>query len=210
LAAHEYASELLNLFDIRREKQTFTVHYLAWHLNPRNRAAKHRDYGDLTIIFNFFKEHYFPSDYTTLKAKYVKYKGIKSEFSILSLWEEDTIADFDMFWVIASDFNFLLANLANRLRTTPPNSVFSERAFSALKLQYSRLRVSLSLAKLSLLCFLYMNRRILDRKAMNYKRNIYDLTPEEKIEEKNDILDIKTEKESGNTINDNKKATEAE
>jgi hypothetical protein len=134
LAAHEHASELLDLFDVRREKQTSAVHYLAWHLDPRNRAAKHRDYGDLAIVFDFFKEHYSPSDYTTLKAEYVKYKGMKNEFSTPSLWEEDTIADFDMFWAIASDFSPLLANLADRLRTTPPNSVPSERAFSALKL----------------------------------------------------------------------------
>ena len=31
---------------------------------------------------------------------------------------------------------------------------------------------------------------------MGYKRNIYDLTPEEEIEEENDILDIETEEES--------------
>lgn len=81
MAAHEQASELLDLFDKRREKQISAVHYLAWHLDPRNQAAIHRDYGDLAIVFEFFKEYYSPADYTNLKAEYVKYKGRKSEFS---------------------------------------------------------------------------------------------------------------------------------
>lgn len=88
----------------------------------------------MAIVFNFFKEYYFPSDYTTLKAEYVKYKNMKSEFSILSLWEEDTIADFDMFWAIISDFSLFFVNLTNRLRITSPNSVFFERVFFAFKL----------------------------------------------------------------------------
>jgi hypothetical protein len=55
-----------------------------------------------------------------------------------------------------------------------------------------------------------MNRRVLDRKAIGYKRNIYDLIPEEKIEEKNDILNIKIEEENRDIINDNKEVTETE
>jgi hypothetical protein len=40
-----------------------------------------------------------------------------------------------------------------------------------------------------------MNRRVLDRKIMGYKRNIYDLTPDEEMEEKQEILDYETENE---------------
>jgi hypothetical protein len=38
-----------------------------------------------------------------------------------------------------------------------------------------------------------MNRRVLDRKIMGYKRNIYDLIPDEKIEEKQEILNHEIE-----------------
>jgi hypothetical protein len=40
-----------------------------------------------------------------------------------------------------------------------------------------------------------MNRRVLDRKIIGYKRNIYDLTPDEEIEEKQEILDYEAENE---------------
>ena len=48
-----------------------------------------------------------------------------------------------------------------------------------------------------------MNRRILDRAIIGYKRNIYDLTPMEKLEEEDDILDLKAEEERESTINGN-------
>jgi hypothetical protein len=55
-----------------------------------------------------------------------------------------------------------------------------------------------------------MNRRILDRKTISYKRNIYDLTPEKEIEKENDILDIETKEENKGTMNDNKETIETE
>jgi hypothetical protein len=108
-----------------------------------------------------------------------------------------------------SDFSLLFTNLAERLVFTPPNSVPSERAFSCLKLQYFRLRISLSLAKLDLFCFFYMNRRVLDRAIMGYKRNIYDLTPTEEMEEEENIFDLKIEEERGSIINGNEKVIKA-
>jgi hypothetical protein len=144
-------------------------------------------------IFDFFKEFYSKEDYTLIKNEYVQYKGRKGDYATLSLWEE--IDDYDTFWTIISDFSPRLANLAKRLNFTPLNSVLSERAFSALKLQHSQLRNSLSLAKLSFLYFLYINRRVLDRKIMGYKRNIYDLTPDEEIEEEQEILDHEAKNE---------------
>jgi hypothetical protein len=133
-----------------------------------------------------------------------KYKGRKSEFLTPSLWKEDTVKNYNMFWAIISNFSPLLTNLVNRLHFTPPNSVFSERAFFSLKLQYFRLLTSLSLAKLSFFYFFYINRRVLDRAVMSYKRNIYDLTPQEEMKEENDILDIKAEDKSGSTENESK------
>lgn len=43
---------------------------------------------------------------------------------------------------------------------------------------------------------------------MGYKRNIYELTPQEEMEE-NDILDIEAEDESGGIMEGNEEATKA-
>jgi hypothetical protein len=48
-----------------------------------------------------------------------------------------------------------------------------------------------------------MNRRVLDRAIIGYKRNIYDLTPMEELEEENDILDLEAEEERESIIDGN-------
>jgi hypothetical protein len=54
-----------------------------------------------------------------------------------------------------------------------------------------------------------MNRRVLDRAIIGYKRNIYDLTPMEELEEEDNILDLEAEEERESIINGNEKVTEA-
>jgi hypothetical protein len=53
-----------------------------------------------------------------------------------------------------------------------------------------------------------MNRRVLDRKTMGYKRTIYDLTPTEELAEENEILNQETITEREGTNEDEKKSTE--
>jgi hypothetical protein len=126
-----------------------------------------------------------------------------------SLWEKATINDPEMFWAIVSDFSPTLANFAKKLLNISPNSVPSERAFSVLKLQHISLRNRLSLTKLDYLYFLFMNRRVLDRKTMSYKRTIYDLTPTKKLAEENEILDQETIIEREGTNEDEEESTKA-
>jgi hypothetical protein len=54
-----------------------------------------------------------------------------------------------------------------------------------------------------------MNRRVLDRKIMGYKRTIYDLTPTEELAEENEILDQETITEREGTNEDEEESTEA-
>lgn len=54
-----------------------------------------------------------------------------------------------------------------------------------------------------------MNRRVLDRKAMGYKRTIYDLTSTEELAEENEILDQEAITERGSAMGNEEKATEA-
>jgi hypothetical protein len=53
-----------------------------------------------------------------------------------------------------------------------------------------------------------MNRRVLDRAIISYKRNIYDLIPIEELEEEDDILNLEAEEKRGGTIDRNKKMIE--
>jgi hypothetical protein len=54
-----------------------------------------------------------------------------------------------------------------------------------------------------------MNRRVLDRAIIDYKRNIYDLTPMEELEEEDDILNLEAEEKRESTINGNEEVIEA-
>jgi hAT family C-terminal dimerisation region len=55
----------------------------------------------------------------------------------------------------------VLAPLAIRILTTTANSVPSERAFSTMKLQHTKLRNRLSPTRVEKLVFIHINRRIL-------------------------------------------------
>jgi Protein of unknown function (DUF 659)/hAT family C-terminal dimerisation region len=210
LLNHEDRTELLRIFDERVVKQTSPCHYLAWHLHPRNAKAKYTDHGTVQGAFEFLGQYYSGNDLIVIRGEYLAYKKQRGEFSTPSLWETDAMENWEIFWAIASDFCPTLAHLAERLLTTPPNSVPSERAFSALKLQHTPLRNRLSLTKLDYLCFIYMNRRVLDRKAMGYKRTIYDLTPMEELAEENEILDHEATDECGVISEDEEEMEEVE
>jgi hypothetical protein len=57
--------------------------------------------------------------------------------------------------------------------------------------------------------FFYINRRVLDRAVIGYKRNIYDLIPTEKMEEEENILNLKIIIKRKGIINKNKKTIKA-
>jgi hypothetical protein len=67
-----------------------------------------------------------------------------------------------VFWRIHTDHYPDLAHLALRIFETIANSVASERAFSAMNLNYSKLRNQLSPAKAAKIVYIYMNQRALD------------------------------------------------
>ncbi len=85
------------------------------------------------------------------------------------------------------------------------NSVLCERAFIYIKLQYSRFRCNLFFIFIDKFCFLYINRRVLDRKKKGLKKkNIYILTPEEELQEEKYIIYIITPEDLRNAITDKK------
>ena len=53
-----------------------------------------------------------------------------------------------------------------------------------------------------------MNRRVLDRKIIDYKRTIYDLTPTKELAEENKILNQKIITERGGINKDEEESTE--
>ena len=84
----------------------------------------------------------------------------------------------------------------------------SERAFSALRLQHFRLRTRLTLIKIDLLTFIYVNRRILDRDTVEYKKNIEQLTEEEELQLEDEMLNLGTAGGSIQSEEDHTRTTE--
>ena len=83
-----------------------------------------------------------------------------------------------------------LAAFAKRLFRTPNNSVPSERAFSAMKLNSGKYRATMKLEKLDKLYFIHINRRILDRgdkKHNTFTKFYTELTDEQAVDLENDL-----------------------
>jgi len=190
---HEHHVDLLHIFNTRFAQQITDFHLAAYHLDPANIDSKPQDVSEYRSVFAVFTS-YSPSDqHSTLKTEFFKFKKRKGAFDDSDFWTDDTVKDPIMFWSIASAISPLLADFAERPFTAPPNSVPSERAFSAMNLQHSRLRMRLSVTKIDQLCFIHMNRRALYAQIYPYKRKLSELTTEEEVEIENILLEADVE-----------------
>jgi hypothetical protein len=111
-------------------------------------------------------------------------------FSRADLWEKELCSNPVLFWELAEAYGSKLATFALRVLNTPSNSVPSERSFSAMKLQHSRLRTSLSLTKIHKLCFIHVNRRVLNNSKWKYPKKLYELSEEEELMLENTLLEM--------------------
>jgi hypothetical protein len=182
LALQEQATSLLNEYDDRVEKQTSDIHLLAFHLNPANVDASYSKDGDIDRIATFMKDHAPTFEaYQAMKLQFVQYKGRRREFASEHLWEKQLVESPLDFWDYAASAGPVLADFAQRLLSTPPNSLPCERSFSCMKLQQNRLRTHLTIDKLDKLCFIHMNRRTLRRKLTDLKRTLHSLDENEEM-----------------------------
>ena len=95
------------------------------------------------------------------------------------------------FWEDCEDEGSILAKLASRLMLTIANSVPAERAFSTMNFTKSKLRNRLSAERTALLCFIFINCRVLERED----RTILALTDDE-LDQMEEDLAVLAEDES--------------
>ena len=97
------------------------------------------------------------------------------------------------FWDFSRIHSPHLAELAMRLFNCPATSVPCERAFSTMNLTHTKHRNRLSVEKVDRLCFVHINRKILDRGKEEFasiiKRRLEDLSVEEAVELETTILE---------------------
>lgn len=146
-------------FDKREQKQLRAFHYLAFYLDPttithtlHKQEDCYRAITDLTDSSDQAKE---------AQTEFVKFRAKISPFyPALPSWiHKDNPL---IFWEsIPSEL--CLKSIARRLYKAIANSVFSERGFSTMKLIHSTTRNRLKPEKVSKLCYIHINQRVLDR-----------------------------------------------
>jgi hypothetical protein len=75
-----------------------------------------------------------------------------------------------------------------RIFDTLANSVLSERSFSAINMIQSKKRNRLSIAKMSKLCYVYLNKKYLRKKKTKY----YEISYQEELQLENIIYELET------------------
>ena len=190
LSLQDESTDLLSTYAERFEKQTSEIHLMAFHLNPANQAASYKNPGELNKLMTFLKDHQDPEEHMQTRLQFLHYKSRRQEFAAEELWEEQWVANPMDFWTYAYTAGPELAVFAQRLLSTPPNSLPCERAFSCMKLHQNRLRTNLSLARLDKLCFIHMNRRTLKRKPSDLKRTLHSLNEDEEMAAEIDLAAV--------------------
>jgi hypothetical protein len=181
LALQNKFTDLLSTYAEGFERQTSEIHLMAFHLNPANQTAPYKNTGELNKLMTFLKDHQDPEEHMQTRLQFLHYKTRRQEFAAEELWEKQWVANLMDFWAYAYTAGPELAVFAQRLLSTPPNSLPCERAFSCMKLHQNRLRTYLTLARLDKLCFIHMNRRTLKRKPSDLKRTLHSLNEDEEM-----------------------------
>ena len=179
--------QLIELFDKRMKRQVKPLHWAAHFLNPLNVQFPTTIEQQNTVIY--YMNHFAPSRDIAVRAQrdFFTYRGRFGPFSVSNAsWKfEDPLT----FWYAQQGFTPELANIAIRLFRTPANSVSSERSFSVQNLIHSKFRNRLHPTRVNKLTFLYLNRRVLDRKPSE-KYQWSQLSREDELELENEVLDL--------------------
>jgi Protein of unknown function (DUF 659)/hAT family C-terminal dimerisation region len=162
--------QLKNFVYKRFETQTSSIHIAAHYINPQTVGDDEIGLGTSTSDCwqktCLFLQQYLPSqNYVKAVSQLEQFRRQEGVFNPSSyLWQLKT--DRIAFWDSASRHVPELGAIARRLVRTPATSVPSERAFSILNLMLNKLRNRLSNAKLDMLQYIYINKRILRRTSI--------------------------------------------
>jgi hypothetical protein len=168
-------------------------------------------------VLTFLKGHVPKNERLTLQREYLHYKAGSDEFAHSELWDKEVIEYPRDFWDLAATYAPTLASLARRLLRTTSNSVPCERAFSTMKLNHTRDRNRLKATTIDKLCFIHINRRVLDREEREARTtHIGDLKEAEEVELEDIMASLgdsrsrntEMEGEEGNTTQENAQGTQ--
>ncbi|KAF7173370.1 hypothetical protein CNMCM6106_007473 [Aspergillus hiratsukae] len=191
LKEHNASYDLLSVFKARRATQLLPIHLVAFHLDPKNVHLAF-NVGDQSAIFSFIKKH-TSEDHIRIQRDFLNFRRMREGFESRELWEREVVNDPHTFWQFASEYSPELADLALRIFDTPANSVPSERAFSTMNLTHTRHRNRLKVEKVDKICYIHINRRILDRNKIaveKVKKRIDQLDDEEALDLEESLPEI--------------------
>jgi hypothetical protein len=179
------SDNLIGVFNVRFPIQISELHLAAYYLFSVNSKAKYEGLEQPQIL-GFLKNHVSLSDRLTLQREYLYYKSYSDEFAHSELWEKEIIDFSRDFWDLAAVYASTLAFIARRLLRTTSNSVPCERAFSTMKLNHTCDRNRLSGTMIDKLCFIYINKKVLDKEGRDARiTHIADLKEAEEVELEN-------------------------
>jgi hypothetical protein len=153
---------LFQALETRRQLQIMDIHTTAFALDPAYVTTK-LQYSDMIQVEAFLKKNCTADDWSEIKsqfhdfrAKEGPYFGMDSE--IYDLKERPYAV-----WQRLHNMGFKLAYIAKRLFKSLPTSVPSERSFSHTNFLHNRIRNRLQPENTDMLCFIYINSRILSQ-----------------------------------------------
>ena len=194
-------------FDARERKQLLPLHYLAFYLDPSTldvelpRDRQSQLFETIKQLIDDLKDaENAIAEFVQFRNKRTPYPASHASWILknraLSFWQS-----------CEEDKNLLLPPLATRLLSTVANSVASERGFSTMNLIHSASRNSLSLEKVSKLCYIHINQRVLDQQGSEASAAIHRLTEKQQEKFEQEMGYIKT---NGFEDSDSEAADEAE
>ena len=185
-----HSDELKRLFKHRCNKQLSTIHHITWLLHPENQCQALAS-GEQTKIYDFIKEQLPQETYIKAEKGFIDYRMMRHGFESRELWDPEIKGDPVTFWSLALQYSPEIAELALRLFETPANSVPCERAFSTMNLTHTKYRNRLTVERTHKLCFVHINRRILDRSRDATKKRLDELDDREAMELESTLMEAR-------------------
>ena len=159
---------VIPIVEKRMKRQLEDIHWTAFYLTPKNSTVVISLETQNSILAHICRMYSHGPTADKVIANYFAYHAHEGQFLDTNVaWK---IGNPVVFWQAYHAFSTELAQLAIRQFKTPANSVPSERSFSAQNFIHNKFRNRLHQSKVDKLTFIYMNRRVLDRKLQEPRR----------------------------------------
>lgn len=149
----------------RHTKQHNELTWLAWALDPANEGRAKMMPSTQQTILGALRKYTPPDEHAEMLEDYFAFRDVQGKFGHHrdDIWTVDFTSKPVLFWKLASVDAKALSGVAQRVFSSPANSVPSERSFSAMNFIQDDFRSRLSADKTDKLTFIYMNSKVLRR-----------------------------------------------